>query len=207
MYDLKISVSKILGTCTAGPPVEKGEAFYVINGDIHIPGGGSICLWALSSLLPLVPAKERKIDERKSNDWMWRVHHVQCPDPDGRVVFRIERAKKGELAGKPMKAAGEAPMDAPSPTTSAIRNLRIVVAEIKGRCTSGWKPGDHFLVRKGRLYIPAGGKVCLYALQAVLPFIAAKQRLLGEGDWLKDADLFLCPDPAGNVILRLEPLI
>ena len=65
-------------------------------------------------------------------------------------------------------------------------------------------PGDYFLLHSGRLTIPAGRHFCLYALQAVLPFLAAKQRSLCHGDWLKDADRFICPDPAGNVIMRVE---
>jgi carbon-monoxide dehydrogenase iron sulfur subunit len=49
----------------------------------------------LQSILPLLPAKERDIIESEEDDWMWRVHHAQCPDPDGRVIFKIERV--GEL--------------------------------------------------------------------------------------------------------------
>ncbi len=37
-------------------------------------------------------------------------------------------------------------------------------------------------------------------------FIAAKQRRLEKGDWLERDDRFICPDPAGNVILRIEIL-
>jgi uncharacterized repeat protein (TIGR04076 family) len=83
-------------------------------------------------------------------------------------------------------------------------NLRVVVEEVRGKCTSGMKPGDYFTLRRGRLYIPANRHFCLYALQATLPFLAAKQRPLEDGDWLKSANWIICPDPAGNVILRIE---
>jgi uncharacterized repeat protein (TIGR04076 family) len=66
------------------------------------------------------------------------------------------------------------------------------------------KPGDCFVLRGGRIYIPPGRHFCLYALQAVLPLLPAKQRALEEGDWLKEECRVLCPDPAGNVILRID---
>ena len=59
-------------------------------------------------------------------------------------------------------------------------------------------------LKSGRLYIPPGEHCCLYALQAALPLLGAKQRTLEDGDWLKEDNRVLCPDPAGNVILRIE---
>jgi uncharacterized repeat protein (TIGR04076 family) len=67
-------------------------------------------------------------------------------------------------------------------------------------------PGDHFALRSGRLYIPADRFFCLYALQAVLPLLPAKQRLLEDGDWLKEDSHVICPDPAGNVVMCIEEL-
>ena len=54
MYALKITVSKVLGTCTAAPPMAPGDHFTVRDGDIRIPAGGYVCLYALQSLLPLI---------------------------------------------------------------------------------------------------------------------------------------------------------
>ena len=188
----------------------------VDDGDIRIPEGRFVCLWALQSILPLVPAKERKIAERRNDDWMWRVCHVQCPDPAGRVVFKIEKRAPSEIRTSRASAAsavesghqarsvdGIKPVDSPAPPA---RPLRIVVDAVRGKCTSGMKRGDSFVVEGCRLYIPPDGHVCLYALQAVLPFLAAKARRLEDGDWLKRDDRFICPDPAGNVILRIEVL-
>ena len=90
-------------------------------------------------------------------------------------------------------------------STGGLRSLRVVVNEVRGKCTSGMKPGDHIVLHSGRLYLPAGHHFCLYALQAVLPFLPAKQRPLGQDDWLASADRVICPDPAGNVVLRIEP--
>ena len=80
----------------------------------------------------------------------------------------------------------------------------MVVEEVRGKCTSGMQPGDHFILRSGRLYIPADRHFCLYALQAVLPMLPAKQRPMAEGDWMASAQHVICPDPAGNVVMRIE---
>ena len=209
MYELQVTVSKVMGTCTASPPMTPGDSFSVRDGTIRIPDGGYVCLWALHSLLPVIALKEREFAEATDADWVWRVHHVQCPDPDGRVVFRIERTGKlgeGEqenLPGSRLDERGHVESDQVS--TGGLRSLRVVVDEVRGKCTSGMQPGDHVVLHSGRLYIPAGHCFCLYALQAVLPFLPAKQRPLGQDDWLASADCVICPDPAGNVVLRIEP--
>jgi uncharacterized repeat protein (TIGR04076 family) len=202
MKGLIISVSKILGTCTSTPPLQKGDFFTVQNGDIRLPEGRFTCLWALQSILPLIPAKERRIAEKHGEDWMWRVHHVQCPDPNGRVVFKIERKKAAPQS--PIPRAARPVSRAPRPPR--LRDLRVVVEEVRGECTSGLTAGDFFRLEGCRFSLPPGRHFCLYALQAVLPFLAAKQRRLEKGDWMKSDERFICPDPAGNVILRVEIL-
>ncbi len=217
MYELKVSVGKVLGTCTADPPMKRGDHFIVRDGDITIPEGGYICLWALQSLLPVITPKEREISERQDEDWMWRVHHVQCPDPKGRVVFKIERTgrlDKGaaqQRPDSPPDRPGSAPAQAAAPlpahngnASAVLRNLRVVVEQVRGKCTSHMRPGDCFLLRGGRLYIPAGRHFCLYALHAALPLLPAKQRSSLDGDWLADDHHVICPDPAGNVVMRIE---
>jgi uncharacterized repeat protein (TIGR04076 family) len=190
--------------------MKPGDYFLVSDGDIQIPEGGTICLWALQSLMPLITPKEREIAEKENEDWMWRVHHAQCPDPEGRVVFKIERMRKlarpsqagtGTSAG--LRQDQEKIEDLSKP---GLKNLRIVVESIDGHCTSRMRPGDHFTLCAGRLYIPSGRHFCLYALQAALPLLPAKQRVPPDGDWLKEACRVLCPDPAGNVILRIDTM-
>jgi uncharacterized repeat protein (TIGR04076 family) len=207
MYELKVRVTKVLGTCTAEPPMAPGDYFTVRDGDIRIPEGGYVCLYALQSLLPLITPKEREIAEDLDQDWMWRVHHAQCPDPKGRVIFKFDRTGLLDKdAPDPAPAAGAPPTEdfTSGGEPGRLRDLRVVVEEVKGTCTSGMRPGDHFLLRSGRLYIPAGRHFCLYALQAALPLLPAKQRPLEDGDWLKADNHVICPDPAGNVILRIE---
>ncbi len=237
MYELKVSVKKVMGECTANPPMKPGDCFTVRDGRIEIPEGGYICLWALQSLMPVLTPKERKIAEEKEDDWMWRVHHAQCPDPDGRVIFKIEQtgvldkdaastSEVERMSGPPEEADGElgatgevdgggevtvedadvAEMGSQEPPgpEAGLKSLRVVVESVNGKCTAPMKPGDHFTLRSGRIYIPPGGHFCLYALQAAVPLLPAKQRVLQDGDWLKEDHRVLCPDPAGNVILRIE---
>ncbi len=205
MYELKITVDKVLGECTADPLMKPGDYFTVRDGDIRIPEGGFICLWALQSMLPVITPKEREILEEKDRDWMWRAHHVQCADPDGRVIFKIDAVGKVEKDAEVSEEAAEIERAEHAETMEGgLWSIRVMVEEVRGKCTSGMRPGDYFILRSGRLYIPAHRHFCLYALHATLPLLPAKQRPLEDGDWLKRDNHVICPDPAGNVIMRIE---
>jgi uncharacterized repeat protein (TIGR04076 family) len=202
VYELAIAVTKVLGTCTADPPMKPGDCFTVRDGDIRIPERGYVCLWALQSLLPVITPKEREILEENEDDWMWRVHHTQCPDPKGRVIFR--KTRLGEGATLPVFVPSTPGQNPEGSAAGLPRDLCVVVEEVGGTCTSGMRPGDHFLLRSGRVYMPSDRQFCLYALKATLPLLPAKQRQLREGDWLLEDSRIICPDPAGNVIMRIE---
>ncbi|MFH1763493.1 MAG: TIGR04076 family protein [Gemmatimonadota bacterium] len=218
MHELKVSVKKVMGRCTANPPVKQGDYFILNDGDISLPEGGFICAWALQSLIPVLTPKERDSAEDKDADWMWRVHHAQCPDPEGRVIYQIERTRvvdpdeekghrgKGEVVEPHPSAASSAVdgFDESETSEGGLVNLKIHVESVTGKCTSRMRPGTTFTLRSGRLYIPPGEHACLYALHAALPFFGAKQRTLEDGDWMKEDNRVLCPDPSGNVILRIE---
>ena len=51
------------------------------------PERASIGVAALNSVLPLLPAKQRKLDE--PGDWIPGTWHVECPDPAGQVIMEI----------------------------------------------------------------------------------------------------------------------
>ncbi len=86
-----------------------------------------------------------------------------------------------------------------------IYDLRVVVDSIEGRSVCGMQVGDYFeLVESSRLCIPEGKHFCIYALSAVLPLLPAKQRLLGEHDWLEKDVFVACPDPEERLIMRIE---
>jgi uncharacterized repeat protein (TIGR04076 family) len=86
-----------------------------------------------------------------------------------------------------------------------LYDLRVTVEEIRGRSVCGLQVGDYFEVTESnRLRIPAGKHFCMYALSAVLPLLAAKQRDLAENDWLARDALVACPDPDEGLIMRIE---
>lgn len=93
------------------------------------------------------------------------------------------------------------------PRTTVVYDLRVFVDRIEGRSVCGLKEGDYFeLKHSSRLTVPPDGHFCIWALQAVLPFLAAKQRDIKDGDWLAGDIEVSCPDAAERVIMRIERL-
>ena len=91
------------------------------------------------------------------------------------------------------------------PASTRLYDLRVTVERIEGRSVCGLQVGDFFeLVESSRLVIPSGKHFCIYALQAVLPLLPAKQRGLSPGDWLEQDALVCCPDPEERVVMRIE---
>jgi len=191
MHELWVSVERSEGVCSSERPMGLGTGFFARNGKLTFPQGGPICLFALQSILPMIPAKERIVDRGPTNDWMARIHHVQCPDPKGRVIWRIEQ--------RPFSTTTLDPPALPEP---AAGDLKIYVERIDGRCNEGMQPGHWALVRGSSLYLAQ--PFCLHALQAALPMLPAMARPLQPDDWMATENAVICPDPKGNVILRVE---
>ncbi len=95
MYDLKVSVHTVTGDCDM--PMKKGDYFLLKGGKIFIPEGKYFCLYALQSVLPLLPAKQRNIVEE--GDWLPDLKYVSCPDPKGRVILKIEKCRPEDDGG------------------------------------------------------------------------------------------------------------
>ena len=86
-----------------------------------------------------------------------------------------------------------------------LYDLRVTVDQIEGRSVCGLRVGDYFEVTESsRIRIPEGRHFCIYALQSVIPLLAAKQRDLPEGDWLELDSHVACPNPDERVIMRIE---
>ncbi len=86
-----------------------------------------------------------------------------------------------------------------------LYDLRVTVIAIEGRSVCGMKVGDYFeLTESSKLRLPVGQHFCIYALAAVLPLLAAKQRQLAANDWLERDSLVACPDPDERLIMRIE---
>ncbi|OIQ52801.1 TIGR04076 family protein [Neomoorella thermoacetica] len=121
MYDLRVVVEEIRGFCDL--PMHPGDYFEVRGGRIYIPAGKYMCLWALQSLMPMLPVKQRQINE--TNDWIPHTHRIVCPDPNGLVIFRIDRLDpgQGESQGK------EGRLESPAGDSAAPIPPRLLVNE------------------------------------------------------------------------------
>ena len=87
LFDLRVTVERIEGRSVCG--LEVGDYFELTESSrIRIPAGKHFCLYALQSVAPLLPAKQRRLADE---DWLEQDALVCCPDPDERVVMRIER--------------------------------------------------------------------------------------------------------------------
>ena len=85
-----------------------------------------------------------------------------------------------------------------------LYDLRITVERIEGRSVCGLQVGDYFdLTESSKLRIPSGKHFCVYALGAVLPLLAAKQRQMNANDWMESDSLVACPDPDERLIMRI----
>ena len=87
LYDLRVTVERIEGRSVCG--LEVGDWFEVTESSrVRIPEGRHFCLFAMQAVLPLLPAKMRRLPDE---DWLERDSLVACPDADERLVMRIER--------------------------------------------------------------------------------------------------------------------
>ena len=92
LYTLKVEV-----IATEKPMVcshHVGDHFFVEGENLIFPEGMSFSMYALSAILPLLPAKQRELHP---NDWMLSDAEIACPDPNCGARFRITRVAKKEF--------------------------------------------------------------------------------------------------------------
>ena len=93
LHDLRVTVAAIEGRSVCGLRV--GDYFELTESSrVRIPEGKHFCLYALAAVLPLLPAKQRALD---GADWLAQDNLVACPDPEERLIMRIERIGRREL--------------------------------------------------------------------------------------------------------------
>jgi uncharacterized repeat protein (TIGR04076 family) len=91
IFDLRVTVERIEGRSVCGLGV--GNSFEVTESNrVRIPEGRHFCLYALSAVLPLLPAKQRKLPDE---DWLEQKTSAACPDAEERLIMRIERRARG----------------------------------------------------------------------------------------------------------------
>ena len=93
LWDLRVTVESIEGRSVCGLAV--GDYFELTHSShLTIPAGRHFCVYALASVLPLLAAKQRALED---DDWLEQDSLVCCPDPDERLVMRIERRRRISL--------------------------------------------------------------------------------------------------------------
>jgi len=88
--------------------------------------------------------------------------------------------------------------------TFNLFDLEVVVEKIEGNCTCNMEVGNRFYLQSGKLSLPDGDDFCLYALQAAIPLLPAKQRQNHPADWMETDTQVVCPDPACRLIMRIN---
>jgi uncharacterized repeat protein (TIGR04076 family) len=89
LFDLRVTVERIEGRSVCGLRV--GDYFELVNSSqLRMPDGHHFCVFALQSALPFLAAKQRQLP---AADWLETDSLICCPDPDERVVMRIERTR------------------------------------------------------------------------------------------------------------------
>lgn len=89
LYDLKVEV--IQGDRPFVCSHKVGDAFEVRGENLHFKADKPFSLYALSALLPLLPTKQRPLNQY---DWMATDHIIACPDPHCGAKFKISRIGK-----------------------------------------------------------------------------------------------------------------
>lgn len=93
LYDLRVTVVEIHGRSVCGLKV--GDYFELTDSSrLRIPAGSHFCIYALQAVLPLLPAHQRALDPA---DWMSHDTLIACPDPDERLIMKIERVARRTL--------------------------------------------------------------------------------------------------------------
>ena len=71
------------------------------------------------------------------------------------------------------------------------------------RIYCGAKAGDYFELRGEMLHLPPAQGFSIYSLAAVLPLLAAKQRVSDANDWMTSDAEVACPDPNCSTRLKI----
>lgn len=95
----------------------------------------------------------------------------------------------------------------PTDDSFELYDLRIeVVAPPGAKLCCSAQPGDWFELRGENLFLPPGQGFSIYSLAAVLPLLAAKQRVTHANDWMSTDAEVACPDPNCPSRLRITRL-
>jgi uncharacterized repeat protein (TIGR04076 family) len=86
--------------------------------------------------------------------------------------------------------------DRQDPAEFELYDLRVEVTGPPDRpIYCGARLGDYFELRGEMLSLPPGQGFSIYSLGALLPLLAAKQRVTDPNDWMSTDAEVACPDP------------
>lgn len=98
-------------------------------------------------------------------------------------------------------------MSTPDDDGFELYDLKVeVVAPPGAKLYCSAKVGDSFELRGEVLHLPDGQGFSIYSLAAVLPLLAAKQRVTEANDWMSTDAEVACPDPGCPSRLRITRL-
>ena len=93
LWDLRVTVESIEGRSVCGLVV--GDYFELTDSShLTVPAGRHFCIYALASVLPMLAAKQRA---QADDDWLGHEALACCPDPEERLVMRIDRLRRATL--------------------------------------------------------------------------------------------------------------
>ena len=101
LYDLRVEVVIPHPDAKIYCGAKSGDYFELRGELLFLPPGQGFSIYSLSSVLPLLAAKQR---ETHKNDWMTSDAEVACPDPNCETKLRITRIgrrsfKRSETTG------------------------------------------------------------------------------------------------------------
>lgn len=102
LHNLRVEIDASSGRIIGKHKI--GDYFEVVGEDIFIPHQQGFSLYALASLLPLLPAKQRM---NHPNDFMETDDLIADPDVHSKAVYRIRRMDKtvfhhGDVSANPL---------------------------------------------------------------------------------------------------------
>jgi uncharacterized repeat protein (TIGR04076 family) len=98
----------------------------------------------------------------------------------------------------------QANIESPTEPEFELWDLKVeVVGPKDGPIYCGARLGDHFELHGEMLHLPPGQGMSIYSISAVLPLLAAKQRVTDKHDWMSTDAEVACPDPHCSTRLRI----
>ena len=87
-----------------------------------------------------------------------------------------------------------------------MARIKVSVERVGGCCNLPMMVGDCFYLDGSKLSVPDGKFVCMWALQSMMPVfpILGVQDHVPSAHWVHAVRHFVCPDPKGQVLFRLE---